>query len=97
LDPGSSCANFLIGLISLAFLFPNMTHKTATATRNIIVGTTTATSDLAIDGGSSPRLASVLDWDNEPVVSESVETIVGNDEEMKFVLTVVGDFVVVNS
>jgi len=74
-----------------------MTHKTATATRNIIVGTTTATSDLAIDGGSSPRLASVLDWDNEPVVSESVETIVGNDEEMKFVLTVVGDFVVVNS
>ena len=72
-----------------------MTHKTATATRNIIVGIITATNDFAIDGGSSPRLASVLDCDNEPVVSESVETIVGNDVETKFVLTVAGELTVV--
>ncbi len=74
-----------------------MTHNTATATRNIIVGITTATSDFAIEGGSSARLVSVLDCDKEAVVSERVETIAGNDEEMKFVLAVVGDFVVVDS
>ena len=60
----------------------------ATATRNMIVGIITATSDFPMIGGSSPNSSCVLKSEKEFVVRVRVETIEDNDEESVFVVVV---------